>query len=116
MKKIKIKPSKENSIFSFVVCCVFVVVGIVVVIPMFGIFGIIWTGMVGIMTIYSAKNAFSDKGIAMNEIIVEEDCYKKEDKMEEPTERLEKLKELYEKNLINYDEYERKRKEIIERI
>ncbi len=116
MKRIKVKPSKENSIISFVICCIFVIVGIVKVIPIFGSFGMIWTGMTAIMTIVSAKNAFTDKGIAVNEIVVEEDYNKKENKEEDPAQKLEKLKELYDKNLITHDEYERKRKEIIERI
>ena len=43
-KKIKVKPGKTQSKMGFVVGILFVILGVFVVIPTFGVFGFIWTG------------------------------------------------------------------------
>lgn len=44
-KKIKVKPGKTQAKMGFVVGILFVILGCVVVIPTFGLFGVIWTGV-----------------------------------------------------------------------
>lgn len=42
-KRIKVKPGKTQSRMGFIVGLLFVVFGIFVAIPTFGLFGIVWT-------------------------------------------------------------------------
>ena len=44
-KRIKVKPGKTQSKMGFIVGILFVILGVFVVIPTFGLFGLIWTGV-----------------------------------------------------------------------
>ena len=44
-KKIKVRPGKTQSKMGFIVGILFVILGVFVVIPTFGLFGLIWTGV-----------------------------------------------------------------------
>ncbi|MBR2409728.1 MAG: SHOCT domain-containing protein [Lachnospiraceae bacterium] len=127
-KKIKVRPGKTQSKFGFIVGIVFCIIGCVVVIPIFGPFGILWTGVAVVITVMNFKNGFSDEGVATHEIIIDES----EDATEQDWNavggnrsvqnedgdieaKLKKLNSLYEQRLITSSEYEEKRKELLDK-
>ena len=105
-KKVRIKPGRTQSMVGFAVGILFCFIGIFVIIPVFGLFGIVWTLMAVIITITNAVNAFTDKGVTSHEIIIDDD----EESIES---RLRAAEELYNAGTITEDEYEEKRKEIL---
>lgn len=116
-KRVRVKPSKGQSLVGFVSGLIFCFIGLVVVIPAFGAFGVIWTLFAVIMTITQAFNAFSDKGIASHEIVIEDDRERNIVRGSKSSEeRMKELQELYDKGLITADEYQQKRKRILEEI
>lgn len=117
-KKIKVKPGKSQSMVGFFIGIIFCAIGLFVVIPTFGAFGVLWSVMALIITVTNGINAFSDKGIATHSIEIEdiEDTDKFSQEKESMESRLEKLKGLYEKNLITEEEYEKKKKELLQEL
>ncbi len=121
-KRIKVKPGKTQSQFGFVIGIVFVIIGCVVVIPIFGPFGILWTVVAGFIAFSHFKNGFSDEGMATHEIVIEDndenyyESYKKNDADDgDVEEKLKKLESLYNQGLITREEYDGKRKELLEK-
>ena len=108
-KKIKVKPGKQNSKFTMIVLIGFCIIGIVVVIPIFGPFGILWTCVAAFGVYSNYKNAYTEEGIPSYEIEIEEGS----DSIEG---RLKKLESLYNQGLITRDEYDEKRKQILNEI
>ena len=146
-KKIHVRPGKTQSKAGFVVGIIFCLIGIVVVIPTFGPFGILWTAVAGWIAYSHYRNGFTDKPIATQVIEVEGDgeditvtkhsslgfhSYVVEDAKSEKAsakqmesegsslaresveERLRKLQNLYDQMLITREEYEAKKKDILE--
>ena len=109
-RKVRVKPGKTQSIMGLVVGVVFLIIGIFIIIPTFSMFGIFWTLCVASITIVNGYNAFSKKGITSHEIIIDDNSGDSEEQ------RLIKIKEMYDKGLITYEEYEKKKKEIIDDI
>jgi len=60
-RNIKVKPGKTQSLLGFVVGILFVILGITIVIPMFGLFGILWTVMAGVC-FFTIKMHLQKKG------------------------------------------------------
>lgn len=116
-KKIKVKPGKNQSKMGFIVGILFVIFGIVIAVPTFGLFGIIWTGVAVMIAFTHYKNGFSDEGVATHEIIIEDgiDITERNGDEEDIEAKLMKLNSLYEQRLITKEEYEEKRKEILEK-
>lgn len=114
-KKIKVKPGKTQSKIGFIVGILFVILGVVVVIPTFGLFGLIWTGVAAMIAFTHYKNGFSDEGVATHEIIIEDgmDVTEIHDAGEDIEAKLMKLNSLYEQRLITKEEYDEKRKEFL---
>lgn len=112
-KKIQVRPSRQQSMFGVVVGCIFIGIGLFIAIPTAGLFGLLWTGMAIVVTITHAINAFGEKGMPESEIIVQDDIDTYPTTTQSIEQRLKQLEELYEKRLITTDEYEAKRKEII---
>lgn len=114
-KKIKVKPGKTQSKIGFIVGILFVILGVVVVIPSFGLFGLIWTGVAAMIAFTHYKNGFSDEGVATHEIIIEDgmDVTEIHDTGEAIEAKLMKLNSLYEQRLITKEEYDEKRKEFL---
>ena len=114
-KKIKVKPGKTQSKMGFIVGILFVILGVVVVIPTFGLFGLIWTGVAAMIAFTNYKNGFSDEGVATHEIIIEDgmDVTESLDDGEDIEARLIKLNSLYDQRLITKEEYDEKRKELL---
>jgi len=114
-KKIKVKPGKTQSKMGFVVGILFVIIGLFVAIPTFGLFGIIWTAIAGVIAFTHYKNGFSDEGVASHEIIIEDgvEISNIHDDGEDIEAKLIKLNSLYEQRLITKEEYDEKRKELL---
>lgn len=88
--------------------------------PTFGLFGVIWTAIAIVITVSSGYNVFSEKGIAIHEILIEEEEKEKDsyfnNKKENIEDRLRKIQHLYDSGLITAEEYEKKKKEILDEI
>lgn len=116
-RRIRVKPSKGQSVVGFGMGLVFCFIGLFVVIPTAGPFGILWTLMAVIITVTQGINAFSDKGIASHEITVEDETQEENGyPLKTSEERLKEVKELYEKGMITMEEYQTKREEILKEI
>lgn len=113
MKRVRVKPGRAQSLAGLSAGLVFVVIGVFVVIPTFGWFGILWTIFAGVIAAVNGVNAFSDKGVATHEILIEDEP---SDESRDPAERLETLRDLYDRRLITQEEYEKRRAEIIEKL
>lgn len=127
-KKIKVKPGKAQSKIGFIASLLFVVIGIVIAIPTFGLFGIIWTGLAALIAFTEFKNGFSDEGITTHEIIIDDDNHASDrtadaqnvgnnvgnDVGNDIEAKLIKLNSLYDQRLITREEYDEKRKELLE--
>ena len=105
-KKIRVKPGKTQSKFAMIIGIVFVCIGFFVVIPTFGPFGILWTGIACFIVYSNYRNGFTDNPMTTHEIIVEDG----EGSIEE---RLKTLDSLYNQGLITRDEYDEKRQKIL---
>ena len=129
-KNIKVKPGKGQSMTGFIGGLIFCAIGLFIVIPTFGMFGILWTIFAIVITVMNGMNAFSDKGIPTHEITIEdEEGYSAHSAVSsgisENTgnhakgsveERLQKVDDLYQRGLISAEEREQKRKEILDEI
>lgn len=111
-RNIRIKPSKSQSILSLIVGAVFVLIGITFVIPSAGLFGIFWTLIAVIITGMSAVNLFSKKGISTAHIEINDDVNTPSDSKQ----RLQEVENLYREGLITKDEYDTKRKNILDEL
>lgn len=107
-KRITVRPGKTNGLIGGIAGIIFALIGIFVVIPTFGLFGVLWTAMAIGITVGNLYSAFGKKYTGP-EIRVENEA-------ETPESRLERLRELYEKRLISQEEYEQKRAEILQEL
>ena len=114
-KRVTYRPSKTAGIFGTLWGAVFIVIGLVVVIPTFGAFGILWTLMAVGITGYNAYCAFG-KRYAGPEIHIEDDSGAPSSGGESAQERLQELRNLYDRSLITEEEYEEKRREILKEL
>ncbi len=129
-RRIRVKPGKAQSMVGFFVGIVFCLIGVFAVIPAAGLFGIFWTVMAGIITASNGMNAFSDRGVASHEIVIEDEGKQEykvssdqepenpdaEEMKEEVERRLAIAKDLYQEGTITKEEYEEKRKEILKEL
>lgn len=125
-RRVTYRPSKAQGAFGVAVGVVFVIIGLVMVIPSFGPFGILWTLIAVGITAMNAYQAFG-KGYAGPEITIEEDEEPRRAPSSPASEthdhipstaldvkgRLEQLKELKEAGLLTQEEYDKKRQEIL---
>lgn len=116
-KRIRVKPGKTQSKMGFITGLIFCCIGLFFVIPSCGAFGIVWTLLAVVITVTNALNAFTEKGVPSHEIVLDDsdntESASNEDSIEE---RMEKLKEMYEKELITSDEYEAKKKDLLDKL
>ncbi len=131
-KRVHVRPGKGQSKIAFGVGIIFCLLGIFVVIPIFGPFGIFWTAVAGWIAYSHYRNGFTDKPIDSHVIEIEDDgrdvtvtdhrayqsySYDTEMTPEEDAEaRLKKLQSLYNQSLITFEEYEQKKKEILDEL
>lgn len=122
-KKITYRPSKGSSVFGGIVGCIFVLIGLVMVIPAFGLFGVLWTGIAVVIAGMSFYQGFS-KRYTGPEIHIEEEGTAEGPASAAPTagesrdaqSRLTELRQLYDQRLITQEEYEAKRAEILKEL
>ncbi|MBR6536636.1 MAG: SHOCT domain-containing protein [Lachnospiraceae bacterium] len=127
-KRIKVRPGRTQSKLGFFVGIAFCIIGCVVVIPVAGLFGVLWTGIAVAITVINYKNAFSEEGVSTHEIIIDEsengsewnrytdgDSGRGESSGEDIEAKFKKLNSLYEQGLITASEFEAKRKELLDR-
>lgn len=124
-KRITYRPSKGESIFAGVAGLVFVLIGLFVVIPIFGAFGILWTLLAAGIAGTHLYRAFGTKYVGP-EIRIEDE--EREGGLSAPANgtaapvsmdveaRLRQLEDLREKRLITANEFEEKRKEILKEL
>jgi hypothetical protein len=103
-QQIRVRPGKTVSLAAMAVGLVFVLLGVAVVIPLFGFFGVAWTLLAGIIALYYAYNFFGGTGVSAYEVDVESQDFDA---------KLRKAAKLKEDGLISDEEYERKRAEIM---
>lgn len=133
-KKIHVRPGKSQSKAGFVVGVIFCILGLFVVIPTFGLFGILWTAVAGWIAFSHYRNGFTNKPIDTKVIEIEDSgedvvltshtgyhqySYETEgdtSNFESAEERLKKLLKLYNQSLITREEYEEKKKEILDEL
>ena len=114
MRRVRYRPSRLPSAMGLVVGVAFVCIGLFIVIPAAGPFGILWTIMALAITIANGINVFSSRGIASGEFEIEEDHpIDFEPVSGRAQARLTELKNLYDRRLITREEYEAKRAEIL---
>lgn len=126
-RRVTYRPSKAQGAFGVVVGVVFVLIGLFMVIPIFGLFGVLWTLMAVGITAMNAYQAFG-KGYTGPQITIEEDEEPRRGASSSPAPqthdhisstsldvkgRLEQLKELKEAGLLSQEEYDKKRQEIL---
>lgn len=107
------RPSKAMSMIAALVAIGFVVIGITEVISDFGLFGWLWTLLVICIAGYHIFNLFSKNGVAEEVYSFEQSEKPNSNWSGSVEERLEKLKDLKNKNIISESEYEKQRSNII---
>ena len=116
-KYIRMKPSKLQGTIGGVMGCIFVLIGIFEVIPTFGLFGVLWTGVAVLIASTHLYSAFS-KNYKGPEIYIEDETVENFSASSNSNSalRLTELRSLYDQRLITQEEYEEKRKEIMEKL
>lgn len=95
--------------------------------PQFGPFGLLWTAVALIITILNGVNAFSERGVPSGVIHIEDEADglapppaavppQPSSPAKSPEERLETLRGLHQQGLITAEEYDRRRREILDEI
>ena len=97
----------------FVVGVIFVCVGLFVVVPAFGLFGLLWTGIAVAITVVNGMNTFGKKGVSTMEIYTEEEEPKPDSQEHQISTntldakgRLEQLESLKKAGLLTQEEYD----------
>lgn len=111
----RVRPSKSMSAFGMIVGGIFVLLGIFVIIPTFGAFGLLWTAIAGGIAVMQGLNVFSNKGPGweLEAKTPMMGTVGRNDKGVDFEEKLRKLQTLKEDGLLTQEEYDRKRSEII---
>jgi hypothetical protein len=102
--QVRIKPGKPVSLLGMVVGLIFVALGLAVIIPVFGPFGVVWTCVAGAIAVFYAYNFLSARGASAYDVDVTGEDFDT---------RLRKLEKLRQDGLISTEEFERKRSELM---
>ena len=121
-RRMRYRPSKASCIFSGIVGIIFSCIGLFVVIPSFGPFGILWTLIAIGITVY--QFAMAAGKVSMGSWSIEEEDGTGEGRgsaagssdRKSAQERLTELQSLYDRRLISQEEYEQKRQEILKEL
>jgi hypothetical protein len=108
--RIGVRPGKAASIVGMVIGGIFVVLGVAVVTPVFGAFGLVWTAAAAAIALFYAYNAFSGRGLSTYEVNVDSP-----DSVQDLDASLRQLAKLKEDGLLSEQEYEQKRAEVMRR-
>ena len=131
------QPTKETRVLQRVmaipflmVAILFVILGVVEIIPTFGLFGIVWTAIAVCIVVIGVMNIVRKNGPAHRvgydvETDMDQSIFGMMDDVDqsentapvgETEARLSELRRLYDQRLITQEEYDAKRKEILERL
>ena len=116
----RIRPSRPMSVIGLVTGIVFTGIGLFVVIPEAGPFGIIWTLLAVGATVYYGSNALSERGMA--HAMMDFETGPPDASMGSRTEkksvegRLRELDSLRSEDLINQQEYDSQRQRILDEL
>lgn len=113
-RNMRYRPSKASCIFGGIVGLIFTGIGVFVVIPTFGPFGILWTLIALGMSIF--QFAMAAGKISAGSWSIEEESGEGTggSGRKSAQDRLTELQNLYDRRLISQEEYEKKRQEILE--
>lgn len=111
-RRVTYRPSRASGIVALIFGVVFVLIGIFVVIPGSGWFGVLWTALAVVITVANAYTAFGGK-YGRSQIEIEDPD---EPRGSGAQARLEELRTLYDRRLITEEEYEKKRAEILSQL
>ncbi len=115
-KRVTYRPSKTGGVFGGVAGGIFVLIGLFVVIPTFGAFGVLWTLFAAGIMAANLYQAFG-KGYVGPEIHIEDESVENSAQPETSAEeRLRQLQTLYDQRLITREEYDQKRQEILKEL
>ncbi len=109
-KRVTYRPNKAGGAFGMVVGGIFVLLGVTVVIPTFGLFGVFWTLIALSIAGISGYQTFGKKYVGP-EIYIEDEA-----QPGTAEERLTELRNLYDRSLITEEEYEAKKQEILKEL
>lgn len=115
-RRMRYRPSRANCIFGGIVGIIFTCIGLFVAIPAAGAFGVLWTLIALAMTIYQFAMAAGKVSAGSWSIEEETDSRDGVPGGKSAQDRLTELKSLYDRGLISREEYEAKRKEILEEL
>ncbi len=116
-RRVTYRPSRAQAGFTTVVGVIFVLIGVFVAIPQAGAIGVLWTLIAVGITAYSGYMAFGKKYIGPEINIEDEGAPNPAPEGHSDAEtRLTQLADLHEKGLITDEEYEEKRREILDEI
>ena len=120
-RRMRYRPSKASCVFGGIVGIIFSCIGVFMVIPTFGPFGILWTLIAIGITIY--QFAMAAGKVSMGSWTVEDEDGAGEGSGSagdgsgrSAQDRLTELQNLYDRRLINQEEYEAKRQEILKEL
>ena len=120
-RRMRYRPSKASCIFSGIVGIIFSCIGLFVVIPSFGPFGILWTLIAIGITVY--QFAMAAGKVSMGSWSIEDEDGAGEgsgsagdSSGRSAQDRLTELQNLYDRRLITQEEYEQKRQEILKEL
>lgn len=123
-KRVTYRPGKANGVAGVVGGAIFILIGVTIAIPTFGLFGVLWTLMAVVVTAVNAYQSFGKKYVGPEIKIEDEEGGGPSAPEEEthdhipstalgPQKRLEQLEVLKDAGLIDEEEYAQKRKEIL---
>jgi UPF0716 family protein affecting phage T7 exclusion len=105
----RLKQSKPSSAVGLAAGVLFVGLGVFIVMPKFGAFGVVWTVMAAFIAAYHGYGLFSKRGLALYELEGEE----REVQGRSTADRLSELEETKRRGLITDAEYQAQRSRII---
>ncbi len=115
-RRMRYRPSKASCIFGGIVGLIFTGIGVFAVIPAFGPFGIVWTLIALGIAIY--QFAMAAGKVSMGSWSIEEEGAGEGNGPggKSAQDRLTELQNLYDRRLISREEYEEKRRKILEEL
>ncbi len=108
------RPNKVQSIVGIAAGALFILIGIIEVIPSAGLFGVVWTLFAAGITVAQIYAVASGNGYGSWEMEEEGSVQLQQGEVMDFEEKLQKLQRLYDQRLITRDEYDKKRAEIMD--
>jgi hypothetical protein len=108
--RIGVKPGKAASAMGMFVGTLFVILGILVVVPTVGVFGMVWTAVAAAIALFYAYNLFSSRGASAYEVNVESP-----ERVDDLDSSLRKLAKLKDDGLLTDEEFEKQRADLMRR-